>query len=252
MWLRWSDAGGTRDLERWTIPPGDQGREERLQSARGGFPLYHFRVIFPLTRGNTVRRSDQREDQTTVRYDLRRPCVHCPFRSDVPGYLRRARAEEIATSIAGGAEFPCHETTVEDPEDESNNMPTARSQFCAGALIVMEHLHAPNQIVRIAERTNVFDPDRLDMRAPVFDNFIAFVEHHGVGTRLEGEDEDDACCSVANYGCESPAGYMVEGIAIPSSDGGELHECPQCGEPVCESCSNDNDVCGNCEPEDDE
>lgn len=40
-------------------------------------------------------------------FKLRRPCPNCPFRTDVPPYLRGARAEEIARSIANGSDFRC-------------------------------------------------------------------------------------------------------------------------------------------------
>lgn len=170
-------------------------------------------------------------------FKLRTPCEHCPFRLDVPGYLRYDRCVEIARSLADGAEFPCHKTTVTDPDDESENTTGAHSQWCAGALIVMERTQTPNQAMRIAERLNLYHPARLDMQAPVARSFIDFAEHHGGET-------DEPCC-IANPGCLAPAGYMVGGIVVPGERDGGTFECTACGQPVCDNCSTD-DLCADC------
>ena len=172
-----------------------------------------------------------------MKYDLRRPCPKCPFRPDVPAYLRGGRAQEIATAIAAGGGFPCHQTTVEVEDDEDDvegcdRAPTPDSQMCAGALLVMENLDAPNQIVRVAERIGLYDASKLDRSAPSFGSWMEFVEHHaGDGPREEHEP-----CSEVGAGCEAPAGYLVGGEVIPESDPGETEECPQCGEFVCDAC----------------
>lgn len=182
-----------------------------------------------------------------MKFDLKRPCPHCPFRKDIPGFLRRERASGIARDIANGSTFACHETTVPDEWDEGELVADENSQFCAGALLVMEKSELPNQIVRISERLGVYDPARLDMAAPVHDSFAAFVYHHG-GTE-ERDDEIDECCSVVEHGCEAPAGYMVNGVAVPAEPEGEVHICESCGQPVCDNCSDDNGICLNCSEE---
>lgn len=132
-------------------------------------------------------------------FKLKRPCRNCPFRTDVPGYLRRGRTIEIATSIANGAMFPCHETTIDDLDsDEGENMIGPDSQFCAGALLVMENEGHLNQLARIGERLGYYDAAKMDRTAPVVASFRAFIDHHG-------EDDD------------------------------KLVPCPACGEPVCGS-----------------
>lgn len=46
-----------------------------------------------------------------MKFDLKRPCKDCPFRSDIPGYLTKARAREIIDGITRGqATFSCHKT----------------------------------------------------------------------------------------------------------------------------------------------
>jgi hypothetical protein len=114
-----------------------------------------------------------------ARYKLRRPCENCPFRTDVPGYLRRERAQEIAEALANGSEFACHQTTVSDEEvggDGSERVATPDSAFCAGALITMERSGQANQIMRVAERLGLYEHEKLDMYAPVHASLYAFVE----------------------------------------------------------------------------
>lgn len=176
-------------------------------------------------------------------YTLKRPCPHCPFRVDIPGYLRRGRAIEIAESIACGSEFPCHKTTVltDDGEDLEAG---PDSQFCAGALIVLERQQAPNQAMRIAERVGVYAAVTLDMEAPVARSLFEFVDHHS-------EEGDDVCCVYSGPGCEAPAGMLYGNIALPSDNTlADLLECPGCGEMVCGSCATENGHCPDCEDSD--
>lgn len=177
-------------------------------------------------------------------FALVRPCAHCPFREDVPGYLRRARAVEIARSLAEGATFPCHETTVADPEDESENVATEDSSFCAGALICLEKEGDANQVMRVAERLGLYDARRLDMGAPVVDSLAAFVWHHDADVI---ESEEPECCEVCDAGCEAPAGHMVNGMVVPAENSEvELTECEGCGCSACESCMNGETLCPSC------
>ena len=175
------------------------------------------------------------------RYALRRPCENCPFRTDIPGYLRPERAREIAESIACGAEFPCHKTTVPDPDDDSLNVGAEHSQMCAGAMILMEHEQAPNQMLRVAERIGLYDAGKLDMDAPVARSFVEFIRHHG------GDEEDQQTCEICNAGCEAPAGMLIQGhvITYDNSDV-ELYDCKSCGAMMCQSCSEGEEECPYC------
>jgi hypothetical protein len=169
-------------------------------------------------------------------FKLRRPCAKCPFRTDVDPYLRGARAREIATDLANGNEFACHQTTtyVEDTGDGESDMVAGEgAQFCAGALIMMEHQDAPNQIMRIAERLGAYDPAKLDMNAPVHASSLAFIRHHA------GEEEFGSyeTCSVVEADCLAPAGMLVGGVVVDCEPEGEVHSCEDCGEPVCDNCA---------------
>ena len=178
-----------------------------------------------------------------MRYDLIRPCPHCPFRTDIDGYLHPERAVEIATSLARGADFACHKTTETDPSDESQNVAVPGSQFCAGALIALERLGAPNQPMRIAERLGMYDPSKLDMGAPV-GTLYDFQRHHGAAT-----EDDTEPCGVADMGCLAPCGYLEGGVVIAVTEREATTYCVLCDTPVCESCSvefEDGRACADC------
>jgi hypothetical protein len=114
-----------------------------------------------------------------MNYDLVRPCDNCPFRSDKPFFFSRERAEEIADGITRQQRtFTCHKTTVACGEDEEfggmKDGPNA--QHCAGAMILLEKLAQPNQMMRIAERLGMYDRTKLDMDAPVYDSVEEFID----------------------------------------------------------------------------
>ena len=97
------------------------------------------------------------------------PCKRCPFRNDIEPYLPGERVEEIINAITCMDQtFTCHETTVEDDEGELQT--TSDSQHCAGALIFLEKGEGnPNQMMRIAERLQMYDRHKLNMDAPVYE-----------------------------------------------------------------------------------
>lgn len=105
---------------------------------------------------------------------LRRPCKHCPFRSDVPRYLAPERYREIAASLVDRAEsFTCHETNdFDDASGEAIVGPASRA--CAGAMIWLQHQGRPNQLMQVMGRLGAFDPSRLDLSAPVHNTRAGF------------------------------------------------------------------------------
>lgn len=111
-------------------------------------------------------------------YGMTKPCDNCPFRTDVRPYLRPERVVEIQKSLVQ-AEFPCHKTTYATGGDESDDGTYVRSGkevHCAGALILLEKLELPSQMMRICERLGMYDRRKLDMTAPVFDTFEDMIE----------------------------------------------------------------------------
>jgi hypothetical protein len=112
----------------------------------------------------------------SIAYKLHHPCAKCPFRTDIPPFLNRARAREIVNALVR-SEFPCHATLdyseCETSEDEARD--TAHTQHCAGALIMLEHDNKPSQMMRICERFGSYDRRKLKMDAPVFKSTRAFI-----------------------------------------------------------------------------
>lgn len=105
------------------------------------------------------------------------PCGKCPFRTDVPAYIRLERGREIKRALDGGGMFPCHATV--DYNHDSGGRVTAESRFCAGALVLMEHEGGcyQNQMVRICHRLGDLDLEHLDLEAPVPHSWRDWFEH---------------------------------------------------------------------------
>ena len=111
-----------------------------------------------------------------MNFNLTKPCAQCPFRHDIPAYLRPERAEEIMESLVNHqASFPCHKTLVPS-DDDFELRETKKTEHCAGALIMLESMELPNQMMRIAERLSMYDRRKLEMDAPVFDSPNKFIE----------------------------------------------------------------------------
>lgn len=115
-----------------------------------------------------------------MRFGLKRPCANCPFRNDRPeqeGWLGAERASDIVDAITRQqGTFSCHKTNSHD--EEGRVMETRDSEHCAGALILLEKLEKPNQMMRIAERLGLYDRTKLDMDSPVFNTPIEFIASH--------------------------------------------------------------------------
>jgi hypothetical protein len=106
-----------------------------------------------------------------VKYTKTEPCDNCPFRSDKPFHLRPGRVKEIMRSLVRG-DFPCHKTTVHrESKEGGDRVVTDKSLHCAGALILLEKLEQPSQMMRICERMGMYDRTKLKMNAPVYDNW---------------------------------------------------------------------------------
>lgn len=116
-----------------------------------------------------------------MKFDMRKPCPRCPFRSDITQYLTSGRCDEILTAITDQQQtFSCHKTieTVEDDDGNTDTRSTSDSQHCAGALILLEHEERPNQMMRIMERLGFYDRTKLDMDSPVYESVEDMQEAH--------------------------------------------------------------------------
>lgn len=110
-----------------------------------------------------------------MNYKLTKPCINCPFRNDTKPFLTRPRAREIINAIVNmQGTFPCHKTV--DYDDDGEGRETPKTQHCAGAMILLEKINAPNQMMRIAERLGMYDYKKLEMNSPIFDTTQEFIK----------------------------------------------------------------------------
>ncbi len=107
-------------------------------------------------------------------YALKKPCANCPFLKDktkaiqlhedrVPGII-----ESLLDESATG--FSCHKTVhhsktggdwVENEDGEEVYENSGKEQQCAGALIVLEKMGRPTQLMQIMGRLGVYNPEQL-------------------------------------------------------------------------------------------
>jgi hypothetical protein len=103
-------------------------------------------------------------------FDRVKPCKTCPFRTDENGlrHLGYDRAVEIVDSIRDRDQtFTCHDDL---------GKPRREVQHCAGALIMLEAIDQPNQMMRISERIGCYDRRKLVGQDEVFDDFDDWIE----------------------------------------------------------------------------
>lgn len=135
-----------------------------------------------------------------MRFDLRRPCPQCPFRTDLDFHLRPGRVEDILRGIIEDhASFPCHKTLDYGDEESliQGQWHTEKTQQCAGAMIFLLKYASPNLPMRVASIVGWLDLDALDLDAPVFDTREGMIEHYHTlagrpSTGMAREDRRDA------------------------------------------------------------
>lgn len=111
-----------------------------------------------------------------MNFNLKRPCRLCPFRYNIKGFLTKERVKDLESGLIDQqATFTCHETNEYDDET-GEGIESKESKHCAGALILLEKLESPNQMMRISERLGFYDRRKLDMEAPVFDSFDDMID----------------------------------------------------------------------------
>ena len=113
-----------------------------------------------------------------MRFDLVRPCSDCPFRSDRPFHLNRERVLEILGDPGGkrwwpAPSFVCHKTIEYRADDRVHIGPDA--QQCAGVMGVLHHVNRPNDAMQLAERFGLWNPNKLDPRAPFYQSIEAAI-----------------------------------------------------------------------------
>ena len=107
-------------------------------------------------------------------FDLKRPCVNCPFRKGQGECFRlnRLRLREIRRAVA----FQCHKTVDYETEDREKRQGD-RPQQCAGLMAVLAREGEANQITQVAGRFGV-DLSGLDPDNEAYESWDAAVAAH--------------------------------------------------------------------------
>lgn len=103
-----------------------------------------------------------------MKFNLSKPCKHCPFRNDITPFISPERAASICDAVLkGNKTFQCHETPSKNG-----------GSHCAGALILTEKMKAANSLQQIAERLGLYDSKKLKLDAPIYESHNEMVEAH--------------------------------------------------------------------------
>lgn len=106
-------------------------------------------------------------------FDLKRPCVNCPFRIG-QGSRFQLHPDRLAGIFEAPA-FQCHKTV-----DYSNDAPASgdRPQQCAGLMAVLHRDDRHNQIMQVAGRISDFDAAALDPDGVAYSSIAAAIAAH--------------------------------------------------------------------------
>jgi hypothetical protein len=100
-----------------------------------------------------------------------KPCIDCPFRSDIEFVLSESRTQQIARDVIRGDEaFHCHKTTEFD--NDGSFIYSDRAKPCIGAIkaIKKERGDARASLwVRLGIMTGMIDLELIDNDIPVYD-----------------------------------------------------------------------------------
>ena len=118
-----------------------------------------------------------------MRFNLTRPCDECPFRSDRHPF--GLRPERVRSILGGGkgrswwpaTSFPCHKTITYYANGRA--VIGRKAQQCAGVMIILHREHRHNDAMQIGQRFGLFDPNNLDMGAPVYCSTEAAIRGQG-------------------------------------------------------------------------
>lgn len=114
-------------------------------------------------------------------FDLKRPCVNCPFRKGQGS--RFALNPDRLHEIIAGVAFQCHKTVDYEKWSDPHGRSGDRPQQCAGLMAVLHRSGQHNQIMQVAERLTDFDPASVDPERDAYGSVEEAMRAH-----LEGEE----------------------------------------------------------------
>ena len=127
-----------------------------------------------------------------MRFDLKKPCTNCPFRSDETRitFRSRERAEEIEEHAYRHG-FPCHVSAdvEENPlTGEEGLVFKEQTQHCAGYILMRRHEDPGSPWPGIDNDEELLDTlaEGMDWTAPIFKNTEEFLDANG-----DDESTDD-------------------------------------------------------------
>lgn len=175
-------------------------------------------------------------------------CKACPFRNDVPVYLRAERRAEIVRALLDDLTFHCHEYVEHDEDDDGEAFVASTGPECAGARKALARAGGMSQNARIEARLGMLSEEDLDRGPDVWD--LDVWPRVPEGETAETWDPDDAdeieTCNTVEGDCEAPAGYLGAGGGIVRGTVAATNECPECAEMVCDACVRSDGRCGVC------
>lgn len=112
-----------------------------------------------------------------MKFTIKRPCEHCPFRSDVHPFLRRA--PQIAKQMKDDHYwFACHETTG---VSKGKRVRRSDQSHCMGLAAVLWSMGMPNIAMRLALSFKMITVAQLEAPKNTFRSLTEFVQHHARG-----------------------------------------------------------------------
>lgn len=186
-------------------------------------------------------------------------CRKCPFRSDVPIYLRADRRREIVDALVLRDEvFHCHEQVEysdDAPDEVGEYVVVHTGPMCAGAAKAVLAAGGTTNWLRGAARFGGADLDELASKGPAVWSLSVWplVPEGGTAATWDPNEEEDAevaTCSTVNAGCLAPAGYLGIGGSVVAGTVAADGECATCGESLCSNCADEDGNCLMCSEDD--
>lgn len=111
-------------------------------------------------------------------YALKKPCANCPFLSDKTKaiQLHPERVPGIIEGLLSGRDssFSCHKTcngSWQEDEEDDRYVPGGKELQCAGSLIVLEKMGKQTDLMQIAQRLGMYEPELFK---PYYDMVIDY------------------------------------------------------------------------------
>ena len=111
-------------------------------------------------------------------FDLKRPCVNCPFRIG-QGSRFQMMPERLTEIFTRAPAFQCHKTLLYD-DDGQPVVNGPKTQQCVGLMAILHRENRDNQIMQMAERFGELDPASLDPEREAYASIAeAMAAHDG-------------------------------------------------------------------------